>query len=298
VPADRWQPCSHLRRPGLQLSAVLHRQGRCRQDLAVDRRRADAGRCRQESIAGQHRCRVEPRRDAGHRAAQHTGARARCTGPVGAEHRPRQRCRVLPPARSGADGAGASAEELSTVREQLSGACTTEIASFDEFSSLLPTAPLATTTTSSSTRRPPGTPAAAQPAQGLDRVSGRQRPRCLLPGAAFGLEDAGGALQGRAGRLERSGQDHRDPGDPARQGCDCRSGAHLGRVARAGLEQPAPGDQRRVPCQRAQRRGGLRHRGLGQQALDGMPQSLRALPQDRVPLRAFDTVGLPALRAC
>ena len=34
-------------------------------------------------------------------------------------------------------GADASAEELSTVREQLSGACTTEIASFDEFSSLL-----------------------------------------------------------------------------------------------------------------------------------------------------------------
>ena len=34
-------------------------------------------------------------------------------------------------------GAGASAQELSTVREQLSGACTTEIASFDEFSSLL-----------------------------------------------------------------------------------------------------------------------------------------------------------------
>ncbi|WP_371130529.1 TRC40/GET3/ArsA family transport-energizing ATPase [Polaromonas sp.] len=34
-------------------------------------------------------------------------------------------------------GAGASAEALSTVREQLSGACTTEIASFDEFSSLL-----------------------------------------------------------------------------------------------------------------------------------------------------------------
>ena len=36
---------------------------------------------------------------------------------------------------------------------------------------------------------------------------------------------------------------------------------------------------------------------LGQQALDAMPASLRALPQDRVPLRAFDTVGLPALRA-
>jgi arsenite-transporting ATPase len=35
---------------------------------------------------------------------------------------------------------------------------------------------------------------------------------------------------------------------------------------------------------------------LGQQALAEMPQALRALPQDRVPLRAFDTVGLPALR--
>jgi hypothetical protein len=34
-------------------------------------------------------------------------------------------------------GADATPEVLSTVREQLSGACTTEIASFDEFSSLL-----------------------------------------------------------------------------------------------------------------------------------------------------------------
>ena len=36
---------------------------------------------------------------------------------------------------------------------------------------------------------------------------------------------------------------------------------------------------------------------LGQEALDAMPPSLRELPQDRVPLRAFDMVGLPALRA-
>jgi arsenite-transporting ATPase len=36
---------------------------------------------------------------------------------------------------------------------------------------------------------------------------------------------------------------------------------------------------------------------LGQAALAALPQSLRALPQDLVPLRAFDTVGLPALRA-
>ena len=36
---------------------------------------------------------------------------------------------------------------------------------------------------------------------------------------------------------------------------------------------------------------------LGQQALAAMPAALRELPQEQVPLRAFDTVGLPALRA-
>ncbi len=36
---------------------------------------------------------------------------------------------------------------------------------------------------------------------------------------------------------------------------------------------------------------------LVSQALDEMPGNLRGLPQDLVPLRAFDTVGLPALRA-
>jgi arsenite-transporting ATPase len=36
---------------------------------------------------------------------------------------------------------------------------------------------------------------------------------------------------------------------------------------------------------------------LGMQALAAMPANLLALPQDQVPLRAFDTVGLSALRA-
>ena len=36
---------------------------------------------------------------------------------------------------------------------------------------------------------------------------------------------------------------------------------------------------------------------LGTKALEEMPDNLRSLPQDQVPLRAFDTVGLPALRA-
>ena len=36
---------------------------------------------------------------------------------------------------------------------------------------------------------------------------------------------------------------------------------------------------------------------LGRQAMDQMPDALAHLPRDEVPLRAFDTVGLPALRA-
>jgi arsenite/tail-anchored protein-transporting ATPase len=36
---------------------------------------------------------------------------------------------------------------------------------------------------------------------------------------------------------------------------------------------------------------------LGRQALNEMPDALLHLPRDEVPLRAFDTVGLPALRA-
>jgi arsenite-transporting ATPase len=36
---------------------------------------------------------------------------------------------------------------------------------------------------------------------------------------------------------------------------------------------------------------------LGRQALEQMPDALARLPRDEVPLRAFDTVGLPALRA-
>jgi arsenite-transporting ATPase len=36
---------------------------------------------------------------------------------------------------------------------------------------------------------------------------------------------------------------------------------------------------------------------LGRQALNEMPDALACLPRDEVPLRAFDTVGLPALRA-
>jgi hypothetical protein len=49
-------------------------------------------------------------------------------------------------------------------------------------------------------QRPDGPHAApAQLAQGLDRLPERQRPRRLVPGATLRAEDAGAALQGRAG---------------------------------------------------------------------------------------------------
>jgi arsenite-transporting ATPase len=85
---------------------------------------------------------------------------------------------TTPPSRTGSAcwrrwGADATAEELSTVREQLSGACTTEIASFDEFSSLLADGPRL-----GPHRLRHGADRAhlalAQPAQGLDRVPAGQ----------------------------------------------------------------------------------------------------------------------------
>jgi hypothetical protein len=93
-------------------ASVLHRQGRRRQDLAVDRRRADAGRRRARRCCWSA---PTPRRT----STRCSGIELRNTpvpvpgapGPVGAEHRPRQRGRVLPPARSGADGCGRDREE-------------------------------------------------------------------------------------------------------------------------------------------------------------------------------------------
>ena len=76
------------------------------------------------------------------------------------------------------------------MREQLSGACTTEIAAFDEFVGLLAgdARGVRPHHLRHGAHRPH--PAAAEPAQGLDRLPRGQRPGCVLPRAAFRAEDA------------------------------------------------------------------------------------------------------------
>ena len=119
--------------------------------------------------------------------------------------------------------------------------------------------------------------AAAQPAQGLDRLPrGNDRGASCL-GPHSGPEDAGGALPRRpCDALARS---PRAPpivlvtrAEPRR--C-ARRRARSGELRALGLAQPAPRRQRRVPRQRAGRRGGACARGGGEAALAAMPARLR-----------------------
>ncbi len=194
-------------------------------------------------------------------------------------------------------GAGASAEELSTVREQLSGACTTEIASFDEFSSLL-----------------------SDGAETYDHIvfdtapTGHTLRLLSLPKAWTGFldgNDRGASCLGPHSGLKMQEVRFKAAldalSDPAKTTVILVTRPDKGAIAEAAhtsgeLHELGLNNQRLAI-------NGVFHASertdavacaiedLGQQALDAMPQSLRALPQDRVPLRAFDTVGLPALRA-
>ena len=194
-------------------------------------------------------------------------------------------------------GTSATQEEKGTVREQLSGACTTEIASFDEFSSLL-----------------------ADDNSQYDHIifdtapSGHTLRLLSLPKAWSGFlanNDKGASCLGPHSGLKmqevRFNQALAALSNPALTSVVLvarpETGA-LSEAARTSVELKALGlsNQRLII-------NGVFHTSFsddpvakavekqGQSALANIPAELKALPQDEVPLRAVDNIGLPALRA-
>ena len=190
-----------------------------------------------------------------------------------------------------------SDSELATVREQLSGACTTEIASFDEFASLL-----------------------SSDDQAWDHIifdtapTGHTLRLLSLPKAWSGFlagNDHGASCLGPHSGLKmqelRFQAALKSLSDPSQTTVVLVTRPDAGAIAEAArtseeLQVLGLSNQRLVV-------NGVFHASaredaiacaieeLGTQALAAMPPQLQALPQDQVPLRAFDMVGLGALRA-
>lgn len=192
---------------------------------------------------------------------------------------------------------GATEADRATVREQLSGACTIEIAAFDEFVGLL-----------------------AGDAETFDHVifdtapTGHTLRLLSLPRAWTGFlkgNDRGASCLGPHSGLKMQEQRFRAAletlSDPGRTSIVLVTRADRGAMreaARTSDELRALG----LANQRLVINGVFHASGTGDPVAEGLardhaaviaglPANLAALPRDEVPLRSFDMVGLPALRA-
>jgi len=186
------------------------------------------------------------------------------------------------------------------IEEQLSGACTTEIAAFDEFTGLLTDATLT---------------------EGFEHIvfdtapTGHTIRLLQLPGAWSGFLDSnpdGASCLGPLAGLEKQREQYRSAvdalADPSRTRLVLVARAQtstLAEVARTHTELAGIGLDRQhlvVNGVLPEAQAGDDELALAvlrreRAALDALPASLAALPADHVPLLPFNLVGLDALRA-